>query len=247
MIRQRRSKTAVACATLGAAIVCALAFSIGPAAAAPKPKPECSDHIDNDGDGVVDYRKRGGDDDCTSREDTSERLTLECSDLDGDGYAWDPPTLPHATASCIPGPGGTGMAYITPATATTTTSTVTRSTAASTGRSPSGGRRSATASMMTPTGRPTRGSRSRRQGQTRRSPAITEPLSRSAIPALSTPTATRSTVAKPRTKQPDSGYSRALAPGPCRRAPEEAGAAADPVIKVHPRSRQGRVPAVAGW
>ena len=112
MIRQRKSKTAVACATLGAAIVCALAFSVGPAAAAPKPKPECSDHIDNDGDGVVDYRKRGGDDDCTSREDTSERLTLECSDLDGDGYAWDPPTLPHATASCIPGPGGTGVAYI---------------------------------------------------------------------------------------------------------------------------------------
>ena len=112
MVRQRRYKAARACATLGAAVVCALAFSIAPAAAAPKPKPECSDHIDNDGDGVVDYRKRGGDDDCTSREDTSERLTMECRDLDGDGYAWDPPTLPHATAGCTPGPGGTGVAFL---------------------------------------------------------------------------------------------------------------------------------------
>ncbi len=79
-----------------------LVASAGPAAAAPKPKPKpaCADRIDNDGDGLVDYKRSGGDPDCTSREDDSEAALFECTDADGDGLYETPPLIPNGTAGC---------------------------------------------------------------------------------------------------------------------------------------------------
>jgi hypothetical protein len=85
---------------LGILLAAMLALSAAPAEAAPPPKPECADRIDNDGDGAVDYHRRGGDSDCTSRKDNTERPTLDCTDEDGDGIFSDPPSLPNAIARC---------------------------------------------------------------------------------------------------------------------------------------------------
>ncbi|MDQ4039197.1 MAG: hypothetical protein M3313_12830, partial [Actinomycetota bacterium] len=72
---------------------------ITPAAAA-QPKAECADRIDNDGDGFVDYSRKGGDPDCTSRKDTTEGYVFKCTDADGDGTLETPPPLPNAAGRC---------------------------------------------------------------------------------------------------------------------------------------------------
>lgn len=87
-------------AALGFALAVLLMALIAPAAAAPQPKPECADRIDNDGDGFVDYSRRGGDPDCTSRKDTTEGYVLKCTDADGDGTLETPPPLPNAAGGC---------------------------------------------------------------------------------------------------------------------------------------------------
>lgn len=73
------------------------------------PPPQCSDGLDNDGDGKTDFSSEGGDPNCSSAEDNSEAPdTPQCSDAidnDGDGLsdtndpgchyngiAWDPLT-----------------------------------------------------------------------------------------------------------------------------------------------------------
>ena len=91
--------------TIVALVVAGLLMtSIAPAWAAPKPKPECADRIDNDGDGLVDYARRGGDPDCASRRDTTEAApspVLQCTDVEGpDGLYETPPPLPNAYARC---------------------------------------------------------------------------------------------------------------------------------------------------
>jgi hypothetical protein len=89
-------------AALVAALVALLAVSVAPAAAAPKPKPQCADKIDNDGDGLVDSGRRG-DPDCADRKGTIEGPTLNCGDADGDGIRTDPPSLPNASVTCVNG------------------------------------------------------------------------------------------------------------------------------------------------
>ena len=74
--------------------VAILTFSL-PAQALPSP--ECSDAIDNDGDGLTDYP---GDTGCTSPEDSVEYSAPECSDgldNDGDGVK-DYPTDPECSS-----------------------------------------------------------------------------------------------------------------------------------------------------
>jgi hypothetical protein len=90
--------------TIVALVVAALLFTaITPASAAPKPKAECADRVDNDGDGLVDYARKGGDPDCASRRDTSEAPppALQCTDAEGpDGLYETPPPLPNAEGRC---------------------------------------------------------------------------------------------------------------------------------------------------
>ena len=91
--------------TIAALVVAGLLMtSITPASAAPKPKPECADRIDNDGAGLVDYARRGGDPDCASRGDTTEAApspVLQCTDVEGpDGLYETPPPLPNAEGGC---------------------------------------------------------------------------------------------------------------------------------------------------
>ncbi len=87
-------------AALGFALAVLHLALINPAAAAPQPKPECADRIDNDGDGFVDYSRRGGDPDCTSRRDTTEGYVFICTDGDGDGTLERSPPIPNAAGRC---------------------------------------------------------------------------------------------------------------------------------------------------
>ena len=87
-------------AIVGIALAVLLALSPVQAEAAPKPKPQCADRIDNDGDGLVDYSHRGGDPDCASRKGTTVTVLFECVDLDGDGQRDTPPPVPNASVQC---------------------------------------------------------------------------------------------------------------------------------------------------
>jgi hypothetical protein len=91
---------------LGLALVCLLIAPHATAHAAKPDKPAkpsksaCGDRVDNDGDGLADYDRRGGGDpDCLSREDRSEAT---CGDDDGDGAIDETGVLPHVTRiDCI--------------------------------------------------------------------------------------------------------------------------------------------------
>ncbi len=74
--------------------------SVDAAEAKPPVKPECSDRLDNDGDGLVDHAPKGGDPDCTSRKDSTEGPTFACTDAEGDGTFETPPAIPNGTAQC---------------------------------------------------------------------------------------------------------------------------------------------------
>ena len=85
---------------LGLALTCLLIAPSATAHAAKPVKPACGDRVDNDGDGLADYERRGGGDpDCLSREDRSEAT---CGDDDGDGAIDETGVLPHVTRiDCI--------------------------------------------------------------------------------------------------------------------------------------------------
>ena len=98
-VRTRRTvgSLAVAAVMLGGLLM----TSAPSAAAAPKSKPACADRIDNDGDGLVDYKRKGGDPDCTSREGDSEASVFMCTDAEGpDGLYETPPPIPNGQAQC---------------------------------------------------------------------------------------------------------------------------------------------------
>lgn len=95
-----RNLIAVAAVAFGGLLI----TTIAPAAAAPKQKPQCADRVDNDGDGFADYARKGGDPDCSSREDDTEAPApsgLRCTDSEGDDGLYEtPPPLPNATGAC---------------------------------------------------------------------------------------------------------------------------------------------------
>lgn len=172
-----------------------LMTSAAPAAAAPKSKPACADRIDNDGDGLVDYKHKGGDPDCTSRQDDSEAAVFMCTDAEGDDGLYEtPPPIPNGSGQCDL---FTGEVRLRSATSTTGTSTASSLTAASTVPCPFRGRRSASAttSTTTPTAssmkdsflRPSRTARRRAKGVRGGSRAN---------PGSVTPTASLATAAK---------------------------------------------------
>jgi hypothetical protein len=103
VLHRRRARVLVITRASVVAVVLGglLITSTASAGAVRKPKPACADRIDNDGDGFVDYARKGGDPDCTSRDDGSETAVFMCTDSEGeDGLFETPPPVPNASAEC---------------------------------------------------------------------------------------------------------------------------------------------------